>query len=306
MHVRTAKLAKFGVPTSLQLFLHYHLKIRSKLKVAIIDATNKCNLSCSICYYKRNWNTEELSLEKWDVVLSDLKNKGVEVVTWTGGEPLLRKELIEKGRELFTFNTVFTNGTQAIPDWPDVVFYVSVDGQKAEYERLRGRHHAEVKNTIENSPQPVIIAMTINNFNEGCLEGFVEEWLSVPKVKGITFSLYSRNENRRDVFGMDEEKTREVVDRLLMIKEKCGEKIVLSRKVIKSFLPENRSKAIGENCIVKNFYCLDSNGKPKYPCSMMGSDCETCGQFVPYCFSSIFREFDVEMVNSAKKFWFRL
>ena len=52
---------------------------------------------------------------------------------------MLRKELLERGMKYFRSNLVTTNGTIELPDWPDVNFYISVDGKKEMHDAIRGR-----------------------------------------------------------------------------------------------------------------------------------------------------------------------
>ena len=93
-----------------------------------VDTTYRCNLKCKHCYFRKQKHKNELSVEEWLPILREWHKKGVIHCTWVGGEPLLRKELIEKGKEIFPFNWVITNGTISIPDWKDVTFFVSIDG----------------------------------------------------------------------------------------------------------------------------------------------------------------------------------
>ncbi len=90
-----------------------------------IDVTTKCNLRCKHCYffsYDQDGRTD-LTDEEWLKIIESMQ-KGAHPYyscTWVGGEPLLRKGLIEKGRRYFKANRVVTNGTLPIPDWPDDV-----------------------------------------------------------------------------------------------------------------------------------------------------------------------------------------
>ena len=57
------------------------------------------------------------------------------------------KELIERGMKYFRSNLVATNGTLELPDWPDVNFYISVDGKKEMHDAIRGKGcHERIKN----------------------------------------------------------------------------------------------------------------------------------------------------------------
>ncbi|MFW6194503.1 MAG: radical SAM protein [Halobacteriota archaeon] len=61
------------------------------------DITNRCNLKCKHCYWWKNYDGGgELSIEEFEEVIEEnfVKNNIVQVAL-TGGEPLLRPEVIE-------------------------------------------------------------------------------------------------------------------------------------------------------------------------------------------------------------------
>lgn len=58
--------------------------------------SNKCNLSCIHCGISANERKfKEITLEQFQNIIPKLKEIGVEYITLTGGEPLLRKDIIE-------------------------------------------------------------------------------------------------------------------------------------------------------------------------------------------------------------------
>src|SRR5438128_4409481 len=83
--------------------------------VGSIDVTNRCNLRCEHCYFfaEDHDNEKELSIEAWVEKLEEMKAAGhpMMLCTWVGGEPMMRKNLIEVGRKYFKHNTIVTNGT---------------------------------------------------------------------------------------------------------------------------------------------------------------------------------------------------
>ena len=79
----------------------------------LFEITKKCNWKCDFCYAECN-NDDILSTNDMKKIIDDLHNYGVIDLTFTGGEPLLRKEAFdifnyakEKGFAL----TLYTNGS---------------------------------------------------------------------------------------------------------------------------------------------------------------------------------------------------
>ena len=79
-----------------------------------IYITNACNLRCRHCFMKSGVRLDgELSVSTWKTVLSDFRNAGGEIVTYSGGEPLMFKGfdvLLEYSHKIGLKNTVLSNG----------------------------------------------------------------------------------------------------------------------------------------------------------------------------------------------------
>ena len=68
---------------------------RGKLFEATFELTHRCNLRCVHCYIDQGITTDEVSIDQWKTAIDILVEGGLCVLTLTGGEPLLRKGLIE-------------------------------------------------------------------------------------------------------------------------------------------------------------------------------------------------------------------
>src|SRR5512141_2960023 len=109
-----------------------------------IDVTQRCNLRCKHCYFFEHDQPERaLGGDDWVALLESWKRTRSRwefpffQCSWVGGEPLLRPEVVERCRRFFRYNLVVTNGTLRLPDWSDVDFYVSIDGDEEVHEDLR-------------------------------------------------------------------------------------------------------------------------------------------------------------------------
>src|ERR671937_776790 len=72
-----------------------------KYAVGSIDVTNRCNLRCEHCYFfaEDHDNEREPPIEKWVEKLEEMKAPAPPMIRspWAGGEPMMRKKLIEVG-----------------------------------------------------------------------------------------------------------------------------------------------------------------------------------------------------------------
>ena len=111
--------------------------------ITAIDITNRCNLRCKHCYfYTYDYEEKpEFADDEWIDKLERLQETDFPFYqcSWVGGEPLLRKNLIECGMKYFKSNLIVTNGTIELPNLPDVNFYISVDGTREMHDTIRGK-----------------------------------------------------------------------------------------------------------------------------------------------------------------------
>jgi len=260
---------------------------------ASFDITYKCPLKCKHCYFIRQGYNKELSDEEWVKIFHKLRKKGVLVAIWVGGEPLLRKDLVRKGVEIFPFNWLITNGTLPIPNWEKVVVWISVDGTKPYYEKIRGPVYDKVKSNILSSPVAFRLAIVINKLNLECIEDLILEWVEYEKCIGINFDLYTPSIGEKGDLVLGNKDISNILQKLLKARNKYGDKIMVTKRMIDLHKVKNRSKVIGKNCLVRNVISLDPLGRRKRPCVIVGADCNRCGCTIPYLFTSALKYYDI-------------
>lgn len=252
-----------------------------------IDITNKCNLRCSHCYFFEQDLPEELTAEEWKGRFEEMGSgwKRTRAMTWVGGEPLLRKELIDIGRKHFDHNLIVTNGLVPLPDWKDVYFHVSIDGDEETHERLRNQRGI-YKKTMENVGRPdldVSIAYCISSENIHCIEKVLKEWRGTG-VKGFLFNFYTPIETIKDPLFPGWEERDEVLDRLIEWKKGEYSDFILNEPRVLELMKQKNAKRVTDSCLFeKKGFALDPNGNRKEKC-MMGptADCDRCGCIVPF------------------------
>lgn len=115
--------------------------------LAYILVTNRCNLNCVYCFSNAN-KTEDLDipLEKTYSIIDQLKECGTILITITGGEPCLRKDIgdivnyvSQRGMmvELVTNGINFEKNLDAMKKLDFLA--ISVDGNEEVHDRNRGR-----------------------------------------------------------------------------------------------------------------------------------------------------------------------
>ena len=150
--------------------------------LVVWNSTNRCNLSCQHCYINaedRDY-AGEFTTEEAKKFIDDLASIHVPVLLFSGGEPLVRRDLFELGAyaiEKKIRPVISTNGTLITPEIArkikDTGFQyvgVSVDGNEAIHDSFRGKKGAfsEALQGIRNSiaaGNKTGIRFTLNKLN---------------------------------------------------------------------------------------------------------------------------------------------
>lgn len=257
-----------------------------------IDVTARCNLRCAHCYHFAHEQPtgQELSIEAWlDRIEKMQAARPYFNCTWVGGEPLLRRELIEKGKKYFRSNRVVTNGTIELPDWRDVEFHLSVDGTEEYHDAIRGAGcYAKIKANLVNpryAHLKIAIACCLNRSNVGCIEELIREWQKEPHVGHVLFDFMTpMRDGSGESLWLNFEERDEVLKNLKRLRARYGSFIGAPPATFDLMHSTRAHKSVGRNCVfVKNGIAFDAWGNVKSPC-VMGpkADCARCGCIVPF------------------------
>jgi 12,18-didecarboxysiroheme deacetylase len=121
-----------------------------KKPVVVWNLTRRCNLRCVHCYSQSEdrADSQELSTAEGQALIDDLARWGVPVLLFSGGEPLLRRDvftLAQEATEKGIRTVISTNGTLISPkvakELKKIGFSyvgVSLDGIQETHDRFRG------------------------------------------------------------------------------------------------------------------------------------------------------------------------
>ena len=123
---------------------------QSHKPIVVWNCTQRCNLKCEHCYAcaTTQSNPDELSTAQARAMIDDLAAFGAPVLLFSGGEPLLRGDLLELiayARQAGLRAVLSTNGTLISPQWAGKLATaglgyvgISLDGTDAVNDRFRG------------------------------------------------------------------------------------------------------------------------------------------------------------------------
>lgn len=206
----------------------------------VYEPTLLCNLHCNFCYVAdilnpEDWRSKELTLEELDRIFLD---DGVKSINITGGEPFVRKNLIE----IFTLlkskgmrcDYITTNGTviseeraEALADLTKSGFLkhisVSIDGPPAFHDEVRGQRGAFQKSAdnirllrrvfaTRGITAPVSINTTLTAGNLHLLEDVVDEAEKLDvNLVGLNQLMFATRQEVRETLTMIGETDADVI-----------------------------------------------------------------------------------------------
>lgn len=153
--------------------------LKSRLPLSVIfNVTNSCNCHCRHCYaaYYNRQNSKELTAGEIKKIIWDLRRNGCERISFSGGEPLLRKdigELVDYVNVLGMSAVLNSNGIEVPRHIPTLrkldSLVISLDGRPEHHNQLRGEQTAQkalegIKSALDNGVC-VFVNTVLNKYN---------------------------------------------------------------------------------------------------------------------------------------------
>ncbi len=172
----------------------------------IASITSSCNLHCAGCYSRCNNATNDeapvaqLSDEDWGRVFDEADDLGVSFILLAGGEPLLRKGVIDAaGDKPNILFPVFTNGTfmgekyfELFDKCRNIVPIMSIEGNKEITDSRRGAgvYDKLVSNMDELNNRGLIFGTSVTVTTENYRDVSSEEFIGMLSDKGCKAVIF--------------------------------------------------------------------------------------------------------------------
>ena len=270
-----------------------------KYRVMSIDVTYRCNLNCKTCYFKRAQQNLELSDDEWLSLIREFKVSNPNCFGgWIGGEPLLRKSLVEKGMALFEQNLLVTNGTISWKGLPkNCSILVSLDGIGQGNDLIRGvGSYERTMRNIQNSDRPIATTTTVNRLNFRNLEEIVQGFRGVKTVHCSYFTFYTPSEEEDFELCLTEDEREWAIDLILKLKERHGPFIANSRLALELMRANHREEVISDCAARRACCCMSAQGEKKFCVLGSTADCSRCGDYEVHHLLAIERR-DLESIR---------
>lgn len=280
----------------LKKYLDYKIFNKRSPLYGSADIINVCNLHCEHCYWWLNRKeNDDLSLDDWKKIINEkFKKNHVFIVTVVGGEPMMRKDVVELFANEFPKRAcVVTNGTYPIPHLKNIYFYwVSIDGDKKTHNEIRGNGAWEMtrKNVLDyvgsskKAWKDIWITMTINSKNYKTIPQVIEDWKDHSNKIGFQFHTpFMEGDPLWLPFGKERD---QVIDYLLDKQKNELKDYIINPpdqlEIMKRSWGGKGTTPI--DCPTWAIISVDHQGREKMPCCIgsaekdgMKPNCEKCG-----------------------------
>lgn len=243
----------------------------------IASITSACNLHCAGCYSRQNHAcvdaapVNQLTGEDWKNIFAEAKGLGINFILLAGGEPLLRRDVIEGAGEypdiLFP---VFTNGTLLSDEYiklfdkkRNLLPVLSIEGRQKKTDERRGDGiYDRVKKAMERiQKNHLIFGASVTATTANLQEITGKEFLDDLRDSGCKAVIYVEfvpvTEESKDLAPGDEE--REYMrERLNVIREEYPDMVFIS-------FPGDEKGSGGCLAAGRGFFHINSHGGAE-PC----------------------------------------
>ena len=209
---------------------------------ASIELTRKCNAKCKHCIIDAGKPLEEeLSKDRILTLIEEMNEEGCEYITFTGGEPLLCKELplyLQKAKSLGMHNIVMTNAFLIDDYWInvfklfEVTLGISLDGpDKETHDGIRGLngifdHFVNIIPKLVKAGIYIGVSTTVMQSNYDKLDK-IRDLLIKLKVNSWQLQILKPCDRVENEEVISEEQYLKLAEKIVDYRKKYGKKITI-------------------------------------------------------------------------------
>lgn len=243
----------------------------------IASITSQCNLHCAGCYSRRNHATvdgepvKQLTGAEWAKVFDEAEELGVSFILLAGGEPMLRRDVIEAaGKKQNILFPIFTNGTFMDKKYFDLldrsrnlVPVLSIEGEKETTDARRGIgiYDRLLSNMDELQRRGLIfgasVTVTTQNIEEVTSDIFLKK-LSDRGCKAVIFVEYVPVKDDSKELAPGDEEREYLKNRIECLRKEHAEMVYIS-------FPGDEKDTGGCVAAGRGFFHINSHGEAE-PC----------------------------------------
>ena len=229
--------------------------------VLAISPTMRCNYNCQGCYSRGRPIDNELSTDELNTLFSEAEELGVHSIILTGGEPLLRDDMLDviaQHRRLLFF--LITNGSLVTPEIAhridqsgNTVLLVSIEGfaSNTDQRRRLGTHEIVMRAFTSLRKAHAVFGFvatnTTANISQLATDEFIDQMVTIGCVVGFFTEYVPCGPNPKPEWVLDEAARIAFHKRVLQFRR--SKPIVLSQFPNDEYGVENRCSGAGRTSL---------------------------------------------------------
>ncbi len=243
----------------------------------IASITSSCNMHCAGCYSRHTHATvdsepmKQLTGEEWDSIFKQADELGVSFILLAGGEPMLRRDVIEKAasNDHIIF-PIFTNGTYMDEEYfkmfdkhRNLIPVMSIEGKKdiTDARRGEGVYDKLIINMDRLCADGILygasVTATKKNVEEIASDGFIDE-LSKRNCRLVIFVEYVPMTQGTDDIAFEDDDRDYLKDQIAKLRSDHPEMMFVS-------FPGDEKTSGGCIAAGRGFFHINSHGDAE-PC----------------------------------------
>ena len=255
-----------------------------------IILTDRCNLHCKHCSVNnlvaRDYPYGDIRRE-----MEELYCLGVRILFFCGGETFLwrdgdrtLKDLVKEAKEMgFLIVNTVTNGTFPI-DLPQAdLILLSLDGDRAAHNAIRGDTYDNILSNIRAATSNnICLYMAVNQLNKGTVAHVCRLAREEPNVRAVSFNFHTPYPDTRALALSREEKAAVCRELEALMKEGCP---IFNLRSAFPYLIDNSFPTPCRQCVVMERGRLSVCGR----CVEVPGLCRECGYFFAAEYALVFQ-----------------
>lgn len=255
-----------------------------------IILTDKCNLKCKHCSVN-NITAVVHPYKQIKKEMEQLYDMGIRILFFCGGETFLWKDgrknlrsLVREAKQMgFFIVNVVTNGTFPIHLPEADLILLSLDGNRAQHNKIRGDTYDIIMENIKNAASDnICFYMAINRINKSGIRDVCRKARDIPNVRAVSFNFHTPYPDTEELALSRKEKA--ACCRIIAEMMKKGAP-VFNLKSAFPYLVRNSFPTPCYQCVVMENGRLSTCGR----CIEVEGLCERCGYFFVAEYTLLFR-----------------
>ena len=242
----------------------------------IASITSRCNLHCAGCYARAinscgdDERTGQLSTDEWKRIFTEAHDIGVSFIILAGGEPMVRKNVIEAAAEVKDIMfPIITNGTLINDEYiklfsknRNLIPIISIEGGEAVTDKRRGQGvYAIIDKAMSKLKENrIITGASVTVTKENLDEVLSDEYVSGLHNKGCAVMLFIEyvDVTGKSQLSIGDDERRIMDEGLTVLREKHNDMLFVA-------FPGDERKAGGCLAAGRGFFHINSQGGAE-PC----------------------------------------